>query len=78
MDTMADIQHAVRYAVGDHEDRPWGSWRVVDIGPTFTTKQVEVKAGHRLSLQYHKHRSEHWVIVAGSGEETVGGDRIRV
>lgn len=75
---MSKEGEVVRYAVGDHEERPWGNWRVVDIGPTFTTKQVEVKPGHRLSLQYHYHRSEHWVIVAGSGEATVGGDTIRV
>lgn len=78
MHMVPDSQVTVRYAVGDHEDRPWGSWRVVDTGPTFTTKQVAVKAGHRLSLQLHHHRSEHWVIVAGSGEATLDGETIRV
>jgi hypothetical protein len=60
MDTTAKGQNAVRYDVGDQEDRPWGRWRVVDIGPTFISKRVEVHAGHRLSLQFHHHRSEHW------------------
>jgi mannose-6-phosphate isomerase-like protein (cupin superfamily) len=78
MDTTAKGQNAVRYEVGDHEERPWGRWRVVDIGPTFISKRVEVHAGHRLSLQFHHHRSEHWVIVAGSGEATVDEDRIPV
>ena len=75
---MPDIHETTRYSVGDSEVRPWGTWRVVDTGRTFITKQVEVNPGHRLSLQYHEHRSEHWVVVAGSGEATVGGDKVRV
>jgi len=78
MDVMSKNRDVVRYAVGDSEDRPWGSWRVVDAGATFITKRVEVKPGHRLSLQLHKHRSEHWVIVAGAGEATVDDSRIPV
>lgn len=73
MDALAKTTSAVRYDIGDHEDRPWGTWRVVDAAASFITKRVEVKPGHRLSLQFHRHRSEHWVIVAGNGEATVGG-----
>jgi mannose-6-phosphate isomerase-like protein (cupin superfamily) len=64
-------QGTVRYDVGDYEERPWGNWRVVDAADTFITKRVELKPGHRLSLQYHQHRSEHWVIVGGLGEALV-------
>lgn len=72
MDAMSARSETVRYSVGDREERPWGTWRVVDAGPAYITKRVEVKAGHRLSLQFHRHRSEHWVIVAGTGEAIVG------
>ena len=72
MDATATIRSAVHYHVGDREDRPWGNWRVVDAGPAFITKRVEVAAGHRLSLQFHRFRTEHWVIVGGSGEAIVG------
>jgi len=78
MDAMSKTRDIVRYAVGDSEDRPWGRWQVVDAGDTFITKRVEVKAGHRLSLQLHQHRSEHWVIVAGAGEATVDDRKIKV
>jgi len=71
IEQVSEKLKAVRYSVGEHEERPWGNWRVVDAGPTFITKRVEVKPGQRLSLQYHEHRSEHWVIVAGIGEATV-------
>ncbi len=74
----SESQNAVRYAIGDQDDRPWGSWRVVDVGARFTTKRIEVKPSHRLSLQTHQHRSEHWVIVAGTGEATIGDDQIGV
>ena len=78
MDAIKNQQGAVRYGVGDHEERPWGNWRVVDAGPTYISKRVEVSPGHRLSLQYHRHRSEHWVIVAGRGEATVADTKIEV
>jgi mannose-1-phosphate guanylyltransferase/mannose-6-phosphate isomerase len=45
--------------------RPWGSYTVLDMGDGFKVKQVEVKPGAALSLQYHKKRSEHWVVVEG-------------
>jgi mannose-1-phosphate guanylyltransferase / mannose-6-phosphate isomerase len=48
--------------------RPWGSYTVLDMGDGFKVKQVEVKPGQALSLQYHKKRSEHWVVVEGTAK----------
>jgi mannose-1-phosphate guanylyltransferase / mannose-6-phosphate isomerase len=45
--------------------RPWGSFTVLEIGQGFKVKLVEVKPGKALSLQYHRKRSEHWVVVEG-------------
>jgi mannose-1-phosphate guanylyltransferase/mannose-6-phosphate isomerase len=45
--------------------RPWGSYTVLDTGMGFKIKLVEVNSGRSLSLQLHKKRSEHWVVVAG-------------
>lgn len=45
--------------------RPWGSYTVLEEGDRFKIKRIEVKPGGRLSLQSHRHRSEHWVVVAG-------------
>jgi mannose-6-phosphate isomerase len=47
------------------DERPWGSFQVLDEGPTYKVKRLEVKPGQRLSYQYHHQRAEHWVIVAG-------------
>jgi mannose-6-phosphate isomerase len=44
-------------------DRPWGSWHVLDEGPGFKVKRIEVRPHHRLSLQTHARRSEHWCVV---------------
>lgn len=49
----------------DSEDRPWGSWHVIDVAPGYKIKRIHVKPGARLSLQTHEHRSEHWVVVFG-------------
>ena len=52
--------------------RPWGTWRVLARGPGFQVKRLEVRPGHRLSLQYHRKRTEHWVVVAGRGTARAG------
>ncbi len=51
--------------------RPWGSFQRIDIGPRFQVKRITVKPGHRLSLQKHFHRAEHWVVVRGTAEVTI-------
>jgi mannose-1-phosphate guanylyltransferase/mannose-6-phosphate isomerase len=59
----------------DHLDshRPWGSYRVLDHGNRHQVKRIVVKAGGRLSLQKHHHRSEHWVVVRGTALVTLNG-----
>jgi mannose-6-phosphate isomerase len=54
------------------EERPWGRFEVLDEGPGFKVKRISVKPGGRLSLQSHKHRSEHWTVVTGTATVTVG------
>ena len=45
--------------------RPWGAYTVLEEGPGFKVKRIEVKPGASLSLQMHHQRSEHWVVVQG-------------
>ena len=54
------------------ENRPWGSFYVLDEKLGFKVKRIAVKEGGRLSLQSHKHRSEHWTVVNGIATITVG------
>ena len=61
-----------RYDVGVSDERPWGSWRVIDVGPRFTVKRISVHPDQRLSLQLHNGRHEHWTVVAGRAEVTIG------
>jgi len=51
--------------------RPWGTYTTLQEGPNFKIKRIEVKPGASLSLQMHHHRSEHWVVVSGTGKVTV-------
>jgi mannose-1-phosphate guanylyltransferase/mannose-6-phosphate isomerase len=51
--------------------RPWGSYQSVDNGDRHQVKRITVKAGGRLSLQKHHHRSEHWIVVRGTARVTV-------
>ena len=58
--------------------RPWGAYTVLQDGPRFKIKRIEVKPGASLSLQLHHHRSEHWVVVSGTAEVTCGNDVYRI
>ncbi|MGH8321817.1 MAG: phosphomannose isomerase type II C-terminal cupin domain, partial [Gammaproteobacteria bacterium] len=53
-------------------ERPWGRWTVLHRGEGYQVKLLEVRPGQRLSLQFHRHRSEIWVKVAGTAQATVG------
>jgi len=54
------------------DERPWGSYVVLDEAVDHKLKRIVVLPGKRLSLQVHRFRSEHWFIVAGVGAVTVG------
>ncbi len=45
--------------------RPWGSYTVLEERINFKIKRIVVNSGAKLSMQMHKHRSEHWVVVSG-------------
>ena len=59
------------------EYRPWGHYESVDSGDRFQVKRIVVAPGGKLSLQRHLHRAEHWVVVHGTAEVTIG-DTVRV
>jgi len=52
--------------------RPWGSFQAMDHGERYQVKHITVKPGGRLSLQRHHHRAEHWVVVSGTAQVTIG------
>ena len=57
--------------------RPWGSYESLATGGRFQVKRITVTPGGVLSLQSHLHRAEHWVVVSGTAEVTVG-DEVRM
>ncbi len=54
--------------------RPWGWYETLCIENRFQVKRIMVKPGGVLSLQSHRHRSEHWIVVAGTAEVTIGDE----
>ena len=54
--------------------RPWGWYDSIDCGERFQVKRINVKPGGRLSLQRHKYRAEHWIVVKGSALVTKGSE----
>ena len=55
----------------DH--RPWGWFESLILSDSFQVKRIFVKPGAALSLQSHKYRSEHWIVVEGEATVTVDG-----
>src|SRR5436305_2828839 len=68
-----------RTEVNVRMERPWGSYTVLDDSAgTHKVKTIEVAPGHRLSLQSHAKRSEHWFVVQGEGLVWRDDERISV
>lgn len=78
-----DVRHIVAQLdlAGRHEHishtqvyRPWGHYRNLQDGPGFLVREITVKPWAKLSLQYHHHRAEHWVVVEGQAIVTNGDE----
>lgn len=60
------------YEKGSKDTRPWGKWEVIEVGPNYCIKKIEVNPKGKLSLQSHNYRAEHWIIVSGKATITLG------
>ena len=58
------------YLLHRRVNRPWGAYEGLDAGDGFLVKRITVTPGSSLSLQSHRHRAEHWVVVRGIAEVT--------
>lgn len=54
--------------------RPWGSFETLVLADGYQVKRITVSPNHKLSLQFHDHRSEHWIITKGEIKAQVGED----
>ena len=68
------LKGAKRAEATEHKrmHRPWGYYESIDMGERFQVKRIVVIPGGKLSLQKHRHRAEHWVVVRGTAEVTIG------
>ena len=75
---VAKLKADKRPEATDHKrvHRPWGYYESIDMGERFQVKRIVVIPGGMLSLQKHRHRAEHWVVVHGTAEVTIG-DTVR-
>jgi mannose-1-phosphate guanylyltransferase/mannose-6-phosphate isomerase len=73
---VTKLKASKRREATDHRrvHRPWGYYDSVDAGERFQVKRIVVHPGGTLSLQKHHHRAEHWVVVHGTAEVTIGSD----
>lgn len=66
------------YRLHNTVHRPWGTYTLLEQGKGFKIKRIVVKAGHALSLQMHRRRSEHWVVVSGTADVVNGEKKFQV
>jgi mannose-1-phosphate guanylyltransferase/mannose-6-phosphate isomerase len=73
---VAKLKSVQRPEATEHRrgHRPWGYYDSIDKGERFQVKRIVVRPGGTLSLQKHHHRAEHWVVVRGTAEVTIGSD----
>jgi len=60
------------------DNRPWGSFQVLDEGSGYKVKRITVHPGHRLSYQTHAQRQEHWMVVAGRAIVVLDGTDVEL
>jgi mannose-1-phosphate guanylyltransferase/mannose-6-phosphate isomerase len=77
-EVVEDLKRANRSEHLSHRRvyRPWGYYESVDAGERFQVKRLMVKPGHALSLQLHRKRAEHWVVVSGQARVTRGEETL--
>jgi mannose-1-phosphate guanylyltransferase/mannose-6-phosphate isomerase len=74
---VTKLKQAGHHEAANHRraHRPWGHHESIDVGERFQVKRLVVTPGGMLSLQKHLHRAEHWVVVRGVAEVTVGDEK---
>jgi len=77
-DVKKVVDYLKRHERGEHQThtrvyRPWGWYESIDFGERFQVKRIMVKPGGKLSLQLHRQRAEHWVVVSGAALVTRNG-----
>lgn len=79
-DLVSELKAISRSEVDEHMTvyRPWGLFTTLSSGPGFKIKKIVVNPGQLLSLQMHYHRSEHWIVISGTAEVTIGASQHRV
>lgn len=66
--TMGRTEHRDHAVV----HRPWGQFEVLAKGPAYQIKRITLRPGAMISMQLHRHRTEHWVVLSGQAEVTLG------
>lgn len=70
------VQSGVQAMKQELVERPWGHYVVLEEGNGYKVKKISVSPGHKLSLQRHRKRAEHWVVIEGTAKVTNGHKEI--
>lgn len=74
VETLKESDHVRKTEIHKRAYRPWGHIEQTDSGPRYRVSHLKVEPGHKISLQQHYHRSEHWIVVRGTATVTIEGE----
>ncbi len=80
---VQEVKEVIKYLKAEQRDecrfhqrvhRPWGAFEPIGKGTRYQVKRITVNPGSSLSLQMHRHRAEHWIVVSGTAKVTRGDE----
>jgi mannose-6-phosphate isomerase-like protein (cupin superfamily) len=71
VDEYIEVYEQILEKTKCEDQRPWGYYKILANNDTYKSKEIVIWPGERLSLQRHRHRSEHWYILEGQAQVTV-------
>lgn len=74
VEALKESDHVRKTEIHKRAYRPWGHIEQTDSGPRYRVSHLKVEPGHKISLQQHYHRSEHWIVVRGTATVTIEGE----
>ncbi len=72
------IYENIKKETASIDRRPWGFYEIISDKDNHKVKRITVNPGKRLSLQSHKRRFEHWIIVSGRGLITLNDNNFEL
>lgn len=70
------VRNGKQHSPPRREIRPWGEFEVLEERDDYKVKRLKINPGESTSLQSHRHRCEHWIVVTGEARARIDREEI--